>query len=741
MHIHDIFPIMIGSDLDYLECRYPAGLFLFEGIVVAFPYIYTNHRESIHQDFKTGEMILYFYDDAKRGYKIYEINGKIVVRDPEKIETPVECAGDINHPLAKYFSLDRQSEAFDIFKRLTPTLQGIRDNIDSFKNKVLLTPTTILDRSLQMAIKCHVDGQRGNPARDILTTGNIERLISKNIQYAEHSHKKNSYAYRKLQPSTVKRDGLFYSILRPAPKNVPSASTLDSFGFICAAEKNTSLDAHTKTLCGIPGTKILGIQDVESINLPQLLTELEEDGCLVRGDGVPVLLCGGIRSVFNTTWSPMDVFKRVKSFNQFVEVVYEADNFCMISVVEGLTFTKLDDFFVSTRELDLYFPSRVVDCNLFGPNVYKHVIEDGGYLNVSRLMSGVNYSKNRFGSTDLVKYFTTTSENYCAYISDERFDRDTETLKADVVFSSHPQLCADGIIVNAERPILGTIIFRSRFEMEIPNKFVYQPINTAPIVDYDKCGNAICKIYPIAKFQKRGAQLKIKIFKQNNFFYTTQKHSDSWTVFLYKVVEDREGLDADETSVTVYSTKTKLYIDFYAKRIGKTFDGVKLSDQCAQKGLTMLQDVSMYEKYLDKKPDVVMSLLSVIGRNPIHQCKQVLRNSIHDGDILHGNYNFDVLKNTAFSMIANGKVKFDSQMKSVLSVNGMAHLIRYFEKESLDHKYRDCFLPPDSEIPMSIINIIKTFVKYIDENGNEYESLNVNRFDNDDDFSIKNSTI
>lgn len=742
-HIHDILPIMIGSELDkemheneeYNDNEKLNGLFLIEGIVVIFPFIYTNHRENVHQDFKTGEMIVYLYDEEKQGYKIYEQQGNIILRTPDKVEYNVfeDKLPNIDYLLMDYIDLKRQKTSFDIFKQINPNLQSLKSNIDSFKNKILIHPLSLIERAMQMAIKCHVDGQKKNAARDVLISGNIERLVSKNIQFSETRGKNGnyskSYGYRKLQPTNISRPNKHLSILRPTPKNVPTTSTLDSYGFICLVEKNTSLDAHTKTLCGIPGSKTLSFVDVYSTDLKNTLDCLFKNGCLTRNynEGVPLLLNGGLCSKFNITWPVQKTLLFIKkNINQYIEVVYEENFYCMLSLVEGLTFIKYNDLFVTTREANLYFPEYTNHVPLFGSNVYQHVIEDGGYLNVGRLMSGVNYSKNRFSSIDNLGYFTTTNENSCVYITDDRFDKKTDTLKTNVIFSSHPQLCADGVIVDKERPVTATIITRSRFEMDIPPEFYYQHLDVKePMIEYDEIGNVLSKIYPIAKLQKRGKVMNINIFKQNKFFYTTLQHADACTYYLYKDVDGKEILAAQDTSLDVYSTKTKLYIDFYTKTVDTAYDGLKLSDQCAQKGLAMNQDVSLYKERLGYTPQVVMSLSSILGRTPIHQCKMLLRNAIPtlEKDVIAGEYNFDVLKNAAFTMLTSGKIKFDSQMKSVLGVNGMIKTGHEFEKKTLSSSEIDKFLPLESESALTIINVLKTFTQYKDETGNVHDSI------------------
>lgn len=746
-HIHNILPIMIGSKLDidmhkdveYCENPLLAGLYLMEGVCVIFPYLYTNHRESIHQDMKTGEMIIYIYDNEKKGYKIFLKDGEIIIREPDKTENRINDfdVSTIDHNLIHHLDLYEQKTIFEIFKRQTPTIQAIKDNIDSFKNKILLHPLSLIDRAIQMAIKFD-NGNKKNPARDILIEGNIERLLSKNIQFNEKrtmcGNYNKSYGLRKVQPSRVGRCGHddTVEILRPVPKNVRTTSTVDSYGFICSAEKSTSLgDSHAKSLCLVPGCKTINFCTIQKNALEIAITKLLKLEAIVPdySVGVPLLINGGLRTKYNVVWGVKSILNFIKfEIDQLIEVVYE-EEYCMLSFLEGLTFTKLkSEMYVTTRELDLYFPTEVKNIRLFGPNVYNHVIEDGGYLNVARLMSGVNYSKNRFGGERNLNYFTTTNENSNVYITDKDFNQETETLKADLVFSSHTQLCGDGLVVDCERPITGTIITRSRFEFDLQPGLVYQPIySKEPMIEYDSLGNIITKIFLLGKFQKIGTPLDINIFKQNKIFYTEMCHHEAYTYLLYKIIDDEETLAAKNILFDVYETKSKFYIDFYTMNKDTSYDGLKLSDQCAQKGLTNLQDVSQYEKYLGYRPRVVASLSSIIGRTPLHQCKMLVRNKKESktNNILVGEYNFDILKNAAFTMTANSKIRFDSQMKSVLGVNGMNNTLEYLENVSLFENDRNTFLPNESEIPLSIINVLKVAVEYTDENNVEYTSLNV----------------
>lgn len=216
-HVCNIFPVMIGSELDAMLCsgEYEPdpkihGLYIIDGALTIIPYLMTNRKEMGHRTKDGSDSIfcLFVYDKANRGYKI-SMNGQYEVKfrnsSGQDVDTFEEDATfnigmrHLNLPNMKYS-----------FMRLF----NFEMDIDSLENKLVLSPVNILNLLILMAIR------HPKKACENISRGYIEKFVSSVLCYRESKKAKfigdssGSFNFRKLQPNQANRGGVLGTTIR-----------------------------------------------------------------------------------------------------------------------------------------------------------------------------------------------------------------------------------------------------------------------------------------------------------------------------------------------------------------------------------------------------------------------------------------------------------------------------------------------------------------------------------------------
>lgn len=471
-HLHNFFPVFIGSQLDkdIYKLLYPDaysennpvfedlfGMIYVDASLCHFSNLLTNRKELIHR-VKRGPGIycLYIYDSKDRGHKLsIDDTNTITYRNHKGEERFVQ--GN-NFEMDADFSVETRHFNLINMKHSFSRLSKQRIDIDSIENKNILSPINILYRALVFALR------DPKSATTFLTKGEIEKFASLNISYIEKgisngkfsvrgknflngTNHTSSFNYKKLQPNQIllSKNTWDRSIVRPIPKNVSVSSIPKKTQyFLCLAEKSISIDSPNRWLTLLPEIiisnnvhmkkyKTLDIildQLVEKKFFKVMMQNNDDDEnineqCIVMVSGGLVTRYYVRPTVMRDKECHLKMLLFIKSINPFVEI-YAGKNFLMMNLNQGIPFrlAKLSGRVVPMSPLEMWsafmpYISGIVDSfSLFGPNCTDTIKSMAQYITINKLMAAVNYSKNKYSCSKAQKYFELTNENICVYFED-----------------------------------------------------------------------------------------------------------------------------------------------------------------------------------------------------------------------------------------------------------------------------------------------------------------------------------
>lgn len=469
-HLHNFFPVFIGSQLDKQIYKYlypdkyeddnPVfedlfGMIYVDASLCHFSNLLTNRKELVHR-IKRGPGIycLYIYDSKDRGHKL-SINdeNQITYRNHKGEERLVDGENfvmDAEFSIkSKHFNLIQMRHSFS-------RLSKQQIDIDSIENKNILSPINILHRALVFAVR------DPKSALTFLTKGEIEKFASLNISYVEKgvsnskftmrgkhfingANTASSFNYKKLQPNQIllSKNTWDRSIVRPIPKNVSVSSIPKKTQYyLCLAEKSISIDSPNRWLTLLPEIiisnnvhmkqyKLLDFivdqlvkQKYFKSNVAEAVPEVE-DKCLVLVSGGLITKYFVRESVVADDQKYLEMLLFIKKINPFVEI-YSGKNFFMMNLNQGIPFrlTTLREQTIPMSPLEMwsaflpYINGMMDTFSLFGPNCTDTIKTMAQYITINKLMAAVNYSKNKYSCSKTQKYFELTNENICVFFED-----------------------------------------------------------------------------------------------------------------------------------------------------------------------------------------------------------------------------------------------------------------------------------------------------------------------------------
>lgn len=495
-HLHNFFPVFIGSQLDkdIYKLLYPNtydennpvfsdlfGMIYVDASLCHFSNLLTNRKELIHR-VKRGPGIycLYIYDSKDRGHKISIDDTNTITYRNHKGEERLVQGNDFEMDaefsvMSKHFNLINMKHSFS-------RLSKQQIDIDSIENKNILSPINILYRSLVFAVR------DPKSATTFLTKGEIEKFASLNISYIEKgmsngkfsmrgknflsgTNHTSSFNYKKLQPNQIllSKSTWDRSIVRPIPKNVSVSSIPKKTQyFLCLAEKSISIDSPNRWLTLLPEIIIsnnvhmkkykpldhildeMVKQNFFKINQYESNIEEEEDNlnekCLVLVSGGLITRYYVQNKIINNSNNYLNMLMSIKNINPFVEI-YSGKNFLMLNLNQGIPFRliRLNQQIIPLSPLEMwsaftpYINETINKFSLFGPNCTDTIKSMAQYITINKLMAAVNYSKNKYSCSGAQKYFELTNENICVYFKDINLVHDKKRKNADTEESIHPR--------------------------------------------------------------------------------------------------------------------------------------------------------------------------------------------------------------------------------------------------------------------------------------------------------------
>lgn len=765
-HVCDMFPVFIGSTVDRDLCRFHhvhvggksneyvydeatardlRGMIYIDSSLSYFPHLLTNRKEFGHMVKRSnGVYCLYAYDKENRGHKFsIDSNFKFVYRNENGVDFS-RLTGDPKFQVSTHH-LDTGRIQTVLERMYTHSI-----NIDSLANKLILSPINILENVITMAQR------RPSHAREIIVRGELEKFASSTIVYRDESVSSSGYNawsknsgvttfnYRKIQPNQILRPntvGRERVVVRPIPKNVNQSSIpKDTEHFMCLLDKSVGITSPNRWMLLLPNVQITKNDSIERCSVDELLVKLLAIGHIRKRTqaaaetDVLVGVCGGLTTNYVLCVDFEVLFRFAKSLNNFFEILLY-NRVLMINLTKGVPFVPLADYKVSPLELnasmsspDFHLPKLPLDPTMFGYNCSEGNIKYFSYGIPNKMIVATNHYKNRFGSMNAFRYFPYTSESSCIYINDGTDERhwshDRATMNMRVVFTAHPQITADSYVMSTNVRMGVTIASKSHISLDVqPNMNFVQPEGSSQTIsERDRNGIVVKKYTCILRVYKLGAEMCFKIFPQMKVFVTSAQTSNGFVYNFFKYYDERHHLENEVTVDTSIAIKNKrVFIDILSSVHVAGYDGLKLSDQCSQKGLATKQSTD----HLDVQADVYASIYSLIGRSSLIEMKSVAAsmeprdNADAAGDaVLCGDYQFFILKNLTSNMKSFSPIKIDMYSAKILSTNGINSGLYALQQNSLRHSERGAFLPDESEDALSIIGNCKVGVEFTDENDN-----------------------
>lgn len=471
-HLHNFFPVFIGSQLDkdIYKLLYPKlydennvafndlyGMIYVDASLCHFSNLLTNRKELIHRVKRgPGLYCLYIYDSKDRGHKLSIDDTNQIIYRNHKGEERFVGGGDFQMDadfsvMSRHFNLINMKHSF-------ARLSKQHIDIDSIENKNILSPINILYRALVFAVR------DPKSATTFLTKGEIEKFASLNISYIEKgmsngkftmrgkhflsgSNNTSSFNYKKLQPNQIllSKSTWDRSIVRPIPKNVSVSSIPKKTQyFLCLAEKSISIDSPNRWLTLLPEIIISNNVHMKKYKLLDHILDVmvkmkffkRNDSDNEMYDKCMVLVSGGLstcyyirKSIMNDSKLYLCMLKFIKRINPFVEL-YAGKNFLMLNLNQGIPFRLIvmEDCTIPISPLEMwsafmpYLNNIVDDFSLFGPNCTDTIKSMAQYITINKLMAAVNYSKNKYSCARGQKYFELTNENICVYFKDIQYN-------------------------------------------------------------------------------------------------------------------------------------------------------------------------------------------------------------------------------------------------------------------------------------------------------------------------------
>lgn len=313
------------------------------------------------------------------------------------------------------------------------------------------------------------------------------------------------------------------------------------------------------------------------------------------------------------------------------------------------------------------------------------------------------------------------------------FDKNKSTISLNVLFSSHPQITADSYILDKNLKVDSVLVQRNRFEFEFNHNtnIHFNDLSKTEFMDErDAAGNVLRKYIHIATIDKLGGGLKFHSFPQIKLKIIETKSHTGCRYQLYKFFDEAYYLSApsERIEISVLATMErnrravqKSRIDVITKIRLNTYEGIKPSEQCGQKGLASRQDVSRYSKLVasNVRPNIVGSVFSLIGRSPLIQMKTVERNLIpNTPDCLFGPYEFSLLKNVSSTMRSHSSIRMDLYSAKIFTTNNAPRALYTLIQQAFSEHERNTIMPEDNIQAMGILSILKADIKLKDQYNN-----------------------
>lgn len=758
----DLITMDVFEDADLKD--FFLGYFMINGQIVAIPYILTNNREKPHKYLKKtkhSQFRLFLYNRTGKGNKfaLEIVNGehRFTYRDHLGIDHST-----IPQIFDTLFAFDIDKKHINlnsvIIKDVLLILSTMKIDIDDLENKIMLSPTNILSKYLIVAVKDPI------LAKKILSSGNLQKLLSSKIEYKSNDKPcfnqslysvDNHNLYRQPNSNQLVKVSLLTNLVRPTQEHIKIGKNFPTNfnGFICPYDFSTNIKNFAKTMTIVHDIKCYQPKTYNEfdIMLNELLQRkiiknyntLNSHSSSLKNKNI-LLVKGCIPTKYyipNLKFASF--FHIVKSINPFFEI-QRIKSYVILNAFIGLPMKPYKNFYISCYELKTFFPNYSNNPNFNCYSLTGLVMKAyNNYETKSKSMSAIGHAKSKIVGVEFLSLFFFTNEIYNIFLSTvtplplyQNQKANTclrsvpvniidGTIELRVLFAGIPNITEDAYVVNENINFNVLIARKFNFEFNVSPETIIIPCTKNSCAQFIKNGLnrvellvKVCTIQTNSNFNVH-ILTKLTCIKKPNNIYEIYKSLNYSNVLRLNSVKDIQF------SFVYMSNTEKISILMYMYYKVPYFDGLKLSNNCGQKGICTFADLSMFKCIDNTEIDVIASACSIPGRNPFSQLNEMsktikkvryLNKSTNhlESNGFSGVCKMKILRNMACGLRSNGLMKLDTLTCSVFNMNNCN--LSIFNKIQDKHEKKYEFLPKQNKRMLECYSLQKTFIDLGTEN-------------------------
>lgn len=762
------------SVFDYAIRPKFAGYFFINGDIVAIPYLMDNNRENIHlyRDRLYREYWRFFlYTKTNRGYRFYYdlTNDKFVSRDCYGVDF-VESLPKINFKDEFDISPRHVLWSIDWLKWFLKSFQMYSFEIDTLYNKLILSPINILMRAIILMRK------RPNEALGIIKAGNFARLLSTTTRFNVKTEKpfanyirttNNSNFLRHPNSNQIEDWQLLTQIVKPCQEQIKLSKKIpDCFdGFICPYDLNANIKNFAKFFnivydvqCFQP-TKDHVVDDLIDglLNSGYLKASYTPDMNpsdipLLPAESInpfkPVLINGTLPTPYTIPTDIQTFYKAVKSRNPHIEVRI-LNGYVSLNCFAGMPMKPYKDYFISPYELNTfeqeYFKSgHMPQISLIG----KLFIKSRKLALHDRSVGAASYFKSSLTSDQSLFTSIFSNEVLSTFISTDtrklpHFRRDFDErgvaikhtkpirlvngnfIPLQVAFSANLNTNEDAYVINE----------KLNFNIVITKKMNYD-FTPSKDLQFVLADPKNCAQYIVNPSTGRREELLIKIatvyttedVEPAHYTKITCLKRDENIYDFYKTLDSRDILELPSEKDITFNIEVR-YNNGRAQILLEMiyrvpyYDGLKLCNLSAQKGLGFFHNLSQYRTADGQEPDIIMSLFGIIGRCPFPQLQEMADSTkakpiyFYDQEKkvsavgFAGTADFYICKNNASIISMSGGMKIDHLTNNCFNMNNLGVTLFAKSQDRFEAKDRYKLFPSEHINTLELYHLQKTSVQ------------------------------
>lgn len=572
-------------------------------------------------------------------------------------------------------------------------------------------------------------------------------------------------------------------VVRPLLGSVPRGKIpINIEFFLDSGDKNVKVDKHFRWLTLLPNVilsdrllfqNMLLLPDILRVMLSLDLTQVSDPSDPIQS-GI-VVINGAIPTIYRLK-NPAHLSRasiiRLKQLNRFLEVWFVPNKFVMLNLIDGIPFVpvRVNELQVYVSPLELAtkfhkFRQQLYSTNLYGPSCDPHMRENINDMAISKLQA-ITSSSNQLSDVKFLRYFCLTTDVFGSYpasitVPEERkeerkgegeggrvecFDHNKHTVRLRQTFANLHFTQNECYAISDAAETSVWEIYHSKIEVEYnrnqTNVYVYKSCDTK-FYDYNLYGTNHAVNVPLFAMEydsrdRKNIKINQQIMSRTRIYcfkYNLGNHMVR--MILVKRIEIEPHCSIKEMSITAIEAATKIkkcilfsdltILTHYPSR----FTGLKLGDQCGQKGIVVWQKLTFDELPSFQQPALVGSIFSIFSRQSHPQLKQMVvnqRNEEYQGGLVSSNilnsfYDYRILRNNASKLI-HFKSKTDTGSTYVLCAQNIPHVVYEMVKQ-FNNKEDRLTVGPLLDAALITQSTHNTHTQIVDGRGGYYNSCKV----------------